>query len=252
MGSNVLVSDKGFAGVVICGSEGEIWQSGESIFVSAFCKVGTVVRFCLDRGLAGWEWAAGLPSTVGGAIVGNAGARDGCVGDFLTKCTVLLDNGEIKEYNNRECKFAYRSSRFKTSAHTVHCGTRETLLSAEFLLTKKSKASILQKMRDHTQARWETQPKGKTMGCVFKNGCEVSQEGKSVVLSTGRLIDQCGLKGLRVGSAVVSDKHANFVINHGTNAKDIYDLIAIIKNKVHQSTGIQLQEEIVYIGDFGD
>jgi len=233
LGSNILVSDKGYDGVVIKVIDDNIFKVNDTTIVSsAFCKMADIVNFACKNSLSGFEWAVGLPSSVGGAIFGNAGANGVSIGDMLRVC-VVLDKDKYKVYNNAECQFGYRHSVFK--------GTKQIIVETEFELKRDNKDNIRQRIEQNLQRRKGNQPNGRSMGCVFKNGKNYS---------AGKLIDDIGLKGFRIGEASVSTVHANFVVNQGGTAKDIFELIKHIKTKVLVETNILLEEEIIYIGEF--
>lgn len=231
LGCNVLVSDSGFDGVVIRLIDSNVSLQGSVVQADAGAPLQRLLNVASHQGLSGLEWAAGLPSTVGGAVYGNAGARGFCIGDVLIGCQVL-QKGAIMYLDNDKCGFEYRKSAFVDSGDIV--------LKAWFGLEQstvdkvKQNLCLIKKMRNN--------PKGLCAGSVFKNGTDYT---------AGQLIDSCGLKGCRVGGAFVSEQHANFVVNDGTaSSKDVYDLISTLKQKVFLKYGIQLQLEIRLIGKF--
>lgn len=231
-GSNLLVSDDGFRGVVIslerfnkmCAKKG-------SVVVGAGAKTSALLAFCLSHELSGLEFLVGIPACVGGAIHNNAGAF-GCDMANVVKSVTVLSNGHIKRLPLGELDFGYRQSRFQK--------TQEIILSVELELVPSEKDAITQKMQGYFGKRKNTQPSGASAGCVFK---------KSENYSAGLLIDKAGLKGLCVGGAIVSAKHANFIINTGdATAKDVMALIEKIKEEVFVKFGVKLSEEIEFVG----
>ena len=225
------------------------------IRASAFCKLANIVTFALQNSLSGLEWAIGLPSSLGGAIYGNAGANGSEIANILQNCTVL-DNGLLKTFSHQDCHFSYRDSIFKTPISPNACShsinaispnfSNPIILSADLLLHKHPQSTIQAKMQTYRQSRIAHQPKGKSMGCVFKNG----RDKNNNPYSAGKLIDLVGLKGFHIGKVHISPIHANFIINNGDNAQDIYDVIQHIKQTVSNQLNIHLQEEIRYIGQF--
>ena len=280
MGCNVLVSDAGFDGVVIKLIDDNVRVDDDVVLnddvlstqlvggcnasKSATCVIhadagaslSKVAQVALKHGLSGLEWSCGLPSSVGGAVYGNAGARGFCVGDILKGCQVLYKN-DIIYLNNTQCDFKYRHSVFmdcdKHSLFTNNGGLSinndecslfknndYTILSADFLLQRSSVAEVQSKMQAIQKLR--NNPKGLSAGSVFKNGTD---------FVAGKLIDSCGLKGSRIGGASISTLHANFILNDGTaTSKDIYELIKLVKQKVYEIHGVNFELEVRLIGEF--
>lgn len=255
-GSNLLVSDAGFKGLII-------WYRDKSVNVdeeSGFVEVGAgaltaVVAGATARaGLTGFEWAAGVPGTVGGAIFGNAGASGGEMKDAVREVYVLEKKG-LKTYKVEECGFVYRGSRFKTEGGVI-VGATLRLAHAE------NSGEPMEKMKETLRYRSETQPKGlASSGCTFKNYEPTDVEfaalrAKNVPenfliahrIPSGWLIEQSGLKGHQIGTARVSDVHGNFIVNEGdARATDIVALIDYIKSKVRETFGIDIEEEITIL-----
>lgn len=233
-GSNLLVKDRGIKGVVI-----KLIGGFKKIQLFDNCKLVAgsgvllkkLVNFTCKKGLSGLEFAVGIPGTIGGAVVGNAGVGDKSIGNFITAIRVL-DKKEFKKLTPKDCDFSYRNSNLK----------KYIVLDVEILLTKNNICSIVYKLDEYKQKRKNTQPISlKSAGCVFKN---------PIGNFAGKLIDEAGLKGTRIGGAYVSHKHANFILNDGTaSAKDILNLIDVIKKKVFDKFGIELEEEIVIVGE---
>lgn len=230
-GSNLLVSDKGFDGVIIKLDYRDIVENGHFIYADAGAPLHAVVNKAMELGLGGLEFAYGLPGTVGGAIFGNAGAFGSNMASVVPMVDVLV-NGEIKSMDAFQCKFAYRTSFFQNNRHYI-------ILGAYFSLVKRDTDIIKQNQEQYLAARKMSQPGGFSAGSVFRNPPDKS---------AGQLIDGLGLKNLRIGGAVVSDKHANFIINDGTaTAGDIIKLIRTIKKRVRDAYGINLKTEIEII-----
>lgn len=236
-GSNLLVSDKGIRGMVIKISNinppggGQI--SNTKITVGAGVPLAEIMEKAAQAGLSGLEFAVGIPGTVGGAIVGNAGAWQQAIGDRIKKVLVLCTKGEAVWLDKSECGFTYRGSRFKDRG--------EIVLEAELELSFGEETEIRQRMEEYLVKR-KGQPKEPSAGCIFVN---------PKPLSAGTLVDQSGLKGVKKGDAQISQKHANFVINLGSaSCQDVLELITLMKDRVEEKEGIKLIEEIKIIGDF--
>lgn len=261
-GTNILVSDEGFDGLVIksncCGIK--ILDDG-LFFAEAGVSMGALVNKAKISGLSGLEWAAGLPGTLGGAVFGNAGALGGEIADSIQSIKVFdIENNILKEYSKDECGFAYRHSKFKTSPQLI-------ILGALLKLDRGDVSNIAAKMAKNMKSRVDHQPlEFKSCGCVFKNvDLAISPKAKQLVadleefrrfenakfLPAGFLIDKAGLKGLEAGGAAVSEKHGNFILNKsGASAKDIFLLIQLIKEKILQLYDIEISEEIRFLGNF--
>jgi len=233
-GSNCLFSDSGFNGVIISLEKMlEVPQvSGDMITISAGSRLSTLLSLCVKNGLTGLEWAMGIPASVGGAIFMNAGAYGGEIANNIVSVWVL-SGGKVKKIHLKECNFSYRTSRFQTSG--------EIILKACFKFIKISSKRVLENSYQALVRRQQSQPAGASAGSVFKRFCD---------LSAGKIIDDCGLKGRRVGGAVISDKHANFILNTGgATCADVLELINIIKKSVYERFSICLETEIIYVGE---
>jgi UDP-N-acetylmuramate dehydrogenase len=254
-GSNVLVADEGYNGLVIkTQSAKRKAQSNNLKLKTIYAEAGTalalVVSEATKKGLTGLEWAVGIPGTVGGAIWGNAGAFKNSMQNIVKKVEVLNSKTlKIKKFKNKDCKFSYRESIFKKNSNLI-------ILSATLQLKKGNKKEIEKKIKEYLNYRKGKQPLNlPSAGSVFKNppgfsAGELGEEDKSSSsrLAAARLIEECGLKGKRVGNVKISEKHANFIVNlGGGKAKDVKKLIKIIKNKIKNKSGIILEEEIVIL-----
>jgi UDP-N-acetylmuramate dehydrogenase len=238
-GSNVLVADAGVPGLTIINkAKGIEFREGDRVWCESGTVLPTLARECMARGLGGLEWAVGVPGTVGGAVVGNAGAHGRDIAATLISATILSD--EVREWSNQELEFAYRSSRIKRSA----VGNRRSavVLAATFQLTPGDRLELEHKASEYSEYRRRTQPPGASIGSMFKN-----PPGDAA----GRLIDQCGLKGTRIGDAEISTIHANFFVNHGSaKARDVKALIDLARQRVFEKFGIELELEIELIGEY--
>lgn len=232
-GSNLLVSDQGLDKAVLklgapyfkkMAFEGTTLEAGAGVSLNA------MVRACAERGLSGPEFLTGIPGTLAGALMMNAGqAKDGCsISNLVEEVSVMDCNGRVKQLSKRDIKFGYR-----------FCGlSGHIILGARLKLRRKSKRGIASAVNKYTACRRGSQDYRRACaGCVFKN----PHRGQSA----GRLIDLCGLKGKRVGGASVSLKHANFIINdRGAKAADVLRLMEIIKKEVKNQFKVDLKPEI--------
>jgi UDP-N-acetylmuramate dehydrogenase len=245
-GSNVLVSDAGVRGLVIRPRGGEVRDVDEHhVSADAAVTINGLVRWTIMHGRAGLEAWAGTPGTVGGAIYGNAHFGGRLIGEFVTTVRLAGLDGEVTEVPSVSMEFGYDRSRLRT--------TREVLLSAAFRVSPGDPAALRAVARQSLAYRKRTQPlDSPSAGCVFQN----PQEGRDVVpeaipWSAGALVDRAGLKGEAVGGARVSPTHGNFIINEGAaTARDIRALIDRCRQAVRDRFGVELREEIVYLGEF--
>jgi len=238
-GSNILVSDKGFGGLVIrFKSDGIFLKKTSKNIFEIFCEAGVllskVVRFCLDRSLEGFEWAVGIPGTVGGALQGNAGAFGREIGDVVKSVKVFdVKSKKIKVFKKKECNFKYRESIFKKKRNLI-------ILSAIFKLKKGNKKKLESHVKEYLLYRKKNQPSLPCAGSVFKNPKNVSAK---------ELIEKCGLKGKRIGGAEISKKNPNFIVNvKKAQSEDVIKLIELIEKKVKEKFKIKLKREIQLIG----
>ncbi len=234
-GSNILVSDKGFNGLVIKMQNAKCKMQNAKIIADAGIILGKLVNESVKIGLTGLEWAAGIPGTIGGAIRGNAGAFDVSMSDIVERVRALnIKTSQITNFKNKDCKFNYRESIFKKNKNSI-------ILSAELKLKKGKTSKNL--IKNYANQRKEKQPmEFFSAGCIFKNPAKQS---------AGYLIEQCGLKGKKIGGAMISEKHANFIVNTGkAKASDVKKLIDLCKEKVKNKFKIKLKEEIEYLGKF--
>lgn len=235
-GSNLLVRDGGIRGVVIKinGNFDKIEIKKNIISVQAGALLSTTSKQALKHSLSGLEFASGIPGTVGGAVVMNAGAYGGEMKDIVKTVRVLTTENEILELSNKELNFGYRNSKVKELDWIV--------LTVEFQLSKSDYKKIDEKMKDFTFQRTSKQPlEMASGGSTFKR-----PEG----YFAGKLIDDSGLRGLRHGDAQVSEKHCGFVVNRGnSNYKEVMELIDVIKKTVRDNYGVELEMEIKQVGD---
>jgi UDP-N-acetylmuramate dehydrogenase len=237
-GSNVLVSDKGFRGVMVLNRAKEVrFDTGDQPQV--WCEAGVVIanlaKRCASKGLAGLEWSATVPGTVGGAVYGNAGAFGGDMSENLIWAELLTKNGREK-LSVEQMGYGYRTSILKRGE------INGIILSALLKLKNATKEEVSVKIEQFSTRRKATQPPGASMGSMFKN-----PEGDYA----GRLIEDAGLKGTRIGSAEISTVHGNFFINHGeTKAEDVRALIVLVQKTVLEKFGTHLELEVELVGEW--
>lgn len=236
-GSNVLVSDKGIRGIVLQVGTKEIKiekQKNALVEVEAGVMLGALAQVLLKQSISGFEFAAGIPGSIGGAIRMNAGAYGGEMKDIVKDVTVLNEKGEISVLTNEECKFSYRHSRFTDS--------KEIVIKVTLKLPLGNEAEIKAKMDEYDQSRREKQPLNlPSAGSTFKRGSD---------FITAKLIDECGLKGYTSGDAQVSTLHAGFVVNLGNaTAQDVLNVVNHVKQVVLEKTGKQIELEVELLGE---
>jgi UDP-N-acetylmuramate dehydrogenase len=236
-GSNLLVSDKGFAGVVIKLADdfSDISVHKNTVYAQAGATLRDLTAACIEAGLSGLEFAGGIPGALGGGVAMNAGAYGGELKDFISFVRVLTPDGEIRELANSEMRFSYRQSAVGPGGLIV--------LGASFTLPEGNRDASLKLLADLNARRKNCQPLNyPSAGSTFK---------RPPGYFAGTLIEQCGLKGCSVGGAAVSEKHAGFIINTGgATAADIHALIRHVQDEVARKTGIPLETEVKLIGDF--
>ena len=267
-GSNILVSDKGFAGLVIKINSKLFVANDVSIGCGAGWSLAKIVKESAAHKLSGMEWAFGIPGTIGGAIRGNAGAFGSKISDIIKKvnCVDTKDLYEelaekkvvkIKTFGKEQCDFSYRDSIFKRNSNLI-------ILSASFEFKSGNADEINEKMKELIKSRIAQQPHGASPGSFFKNPESTEHNRRYVkeiprfkelnlheknTIPAGFLIEEAGLKGKKMGGAMVSEEHANFIVNTGTaTAEDVIMLTSFIKQQVRDQFGVELQEEIRYVG----
>ena len=245
-GSNVLVADRGLRGLVLRVRHGAVVRVDASrVRADSGVTINGLVRWTLHRGLGGLERWAGTPGTVGGAIRGNAHFDGRLLGDMVTAVGLVDQDGRVARVSADAMGFGYDESRVQ------HTG--ELVLWAEFRIAECPVATLRETARRSLAFRKRTQPLDRlSAGCVFQNPRpEDGPLPAGVPRSAGALVDLAGLKGLRIGGALVSNVHGNFVVNAGgASARDIRALIERCRALVRERFGIVLREELVYLGDF--
>lgn len=241
-GSNVLVSDAGYRGLVIHNDARAITFREEAgaivVRAEAGASLPTLARLCVARGAAGLEWGATVPGTVGGAVFGNAGAHGADVSSNLVLAEILHRDGGVERWSAADLALGYRASRLKTEPDSA------VVLAAEFRLVPETPAALQVRVDAFIAQRRSTQPPGASIGSMFKN---------PAADFAGRLIEAAGLKGARLGNAQISALHANFFVNLGdARAGDVYALIELARSTVQQQCGVVLELEIGLLGEFAD
>jgi len=235
-GSNLLIRDGGFRGVVIClahPSFSAIQANGSTLLCGAGARLKSVAAKARLLNLGGLEFFDGIPGSVGGALRMNAGAMGRATFDVVTQVRLMDESGRVEVREAGQVPVEYRCCPlFKTNI----------ALGATFCGQPDSKAAIAKRSEEFNKVRWQSQPKEPSAGCIFKN------PSKSV--PAGRLIDELSLKGVRRGGAAVSKVHGNFIVNEGSaTAADVLELIEFIKSRARAERGIELREEVEIIGE---
>jgi UDP-N-acetylmuramate dehydrogenase len=243
-GSNVLIGDRGVRGLVVRPRGGHVEQLDASrVRADAATTINGLVRWTVQRGVAGLEAWAGTPGTVGGAIFGNAHFGGRLIGELVESVRLACADGSTRDVPRDEMDFGYDRSRLQK--------TGEVLLSAVFRVSSGDAASLRDVARQSLAYRKKTQPLDTpSAGCIFQNP-ERKDVPSDIPASAGALVDRAGLKGVARGDARVSPTHGNFIVNEGqATAADIRGLIDLCRSRVSERFGVTLQEEIVYLGDF--
>ncbi len=237
-GSNVLVRDEGISGLVIllCGAFRALemeTEGGPNILAGGGVFIGNLLSFCKENGLSGLEFLAGIPGTVGGAISMNAGAFGGEIGSRVIRVEAVTAEGELKVLERSQLRFSYRN---------LEMEQRWIITRGWFQMVQETASVVSGRIKDFLKRRKEAQPVDyPSAGSVFKN-----PPGDYA----GRLIETAGLKGKCIGGAMISDKHANYIVNRGgARAADILALMDLIRKKVREEHGIELQPEIRVVGE---
>jgi UDP-N-acetylmuramate dehydrogenase len=239
-GSNVLVADAGVREVVLLNEAREVrFETGElttRVAAESGASLGGVARRSAERGLSGLEWAATVPGTIGGAVVGNAGAHGGDIAGTLTTAEILQPPDRVQAWPVERLEYAYRTSWLKR-----HPG-QAVVLSAAFQLQAATPEVTRARVEANVEARQRTQPPGASWGSMFKN-----PPGDFA----GRLVEAAGLKGMQVGKAEISPVHANFFVNRGgASAEDVAHMLQTARRRVQDESGIRLELEIELVGEW--
>ncbi|MFZ5564054.1 MAG: UDP-N-acetylmuramate dehydrogenase [Thermodesulfobacteriota bacterium] len=247
-GSNLLVKDRGIRGVVIDMKKG--WktierkpdQEGKArLTVGAGLSLAALCRYAADNGLSGMTFAAGIPGTVGGAVAMNAGTAQGWMGDVVEAVHMVTGEGTEKTESRNNLLFSYR--RFAVKGYDTSASGPLVITGADLALGPGDPQTLRADMEDHLRKRSAAQPAGvRSAGCFFKNPAQGD--------AAGRLIDRAGLKNLAVGGAVVSEKHANFLVNrNNATAADLIQLMETVQHRVADRFGVTLEPEVTIVGE---
>lgn len=255
-GTNVLVSDRGFSGIIIKIGMNKIAANGTTMKIEAGSPLIKAINFSAEAGLSGIEALAGIPGTVGGAVRGNAGAFGSEIGEYVSLVIAFdLLKSEIVSFGKNECEFEYRSSIFKKNKNLI-------ILSAQLELVQREQSEIRQKIKEIIAKRMGNGLSiSKSAGSYFMNPVVENKKllaefakdkgtpSKNGKIPAGWLIDHVGLRGKKIGGAMVSEQHANYIMNTGNaTADDVVILASYVKQQVRDQLGIQLQEEVNYLG----
>jgi UDP-N-acetylmuramate dehydrogenase len=234
-GTNLVVRDKGVRGWVISLTQGmkKIQLNGEVVEAGAGLPLQRLVQFTIRKGLTGLEPFFGIPGTVGGGLAMNAGAWGAELKDVLHSITLMKEDGEVVERSRPRLKFSYR--RLDVPSSWI-------ILKGRFQMKKGKKEEILERVKSYSEMRKRTQPLDyPSAGSIFKN----PKEGPA-----GKWIEEVGLKGFRMGQAMISDRHANFIINLGkATAEEVIDLMELVEKKIYEKKGISLEREVEVVGE---
>ena len=256
-GSNLLMSDRGYGGLVIQ-NRCKGTRIGESTYAESGVSFGSLFYQTARAGFSGLEWAIGIPGTVGGALVSNAGAYRGNIGPLVSQVRVFT-GGRDQTVGSEWMEFSYRDSRLRRAGIG-----RTVILSCQLNLTRGDDPdTIIERARVYQNQRRAKQPFAPSAGSFFKNieNAALAQNVPGLpdalksagVVPTGFLIEACGLKGRRLGGAQVAERHANFLINAGgATATDLRDLANVVKSEVFERFGVTPEEEVLYVGDWGE
>jgi UDP-N-acetylmuramate dehydrogenase len=255
-GSNILISDAGIGGLVIHNRCKEVrideappacFSNDERpyLFAESGAATAGVARISVTAGLCGFEWAVSVPGTIGGAVLGNAGAHGGEVKDNLDSALLIDDGGDIREYRQDELRYGYRDSSLKR-LKPLRAAFKPVILSANFRLVRGDGDEIRARAEQYLNHRRRTQPVESSLGSTF-----VNPPGDFA----GRLIEAAGLKGAQIGGASVSQMHANFIVNPGgvgsATASDVIRLMEYVQMMVERRFGVRLEPEIQLVGEWG-
>lgn len=236
-GSNLLVSDRGYEGVIIqiFKEMNEIRIEGDTVVAQAGALLSAIANWALEEGLAGFEFASGIPGTLGGACIMNAGAYGGEMKDVVREVTLLTPEGEIRDVPGEQMEFGYRTS--------MAARTGAVILAARIRLRRGDQEAIRARMEELREKRVSKQPlEYPSAGSTFKR-----PEG----YFAGKLIQDAGLRGFTVGKAQVSEKHCGFVVNKGqATAADVAELMRRVSDKVEEQFGVRLEPEVKRLGEF--
>lgn len=251
-GSNTLVADSGFPGLVIIMGNDQLEWASSAVIAGAGVKLGQLIGQALQHGLGGLDWLIGVPGTVGGSIFGNAGSRDQAIGDYVVWVETVSPGGQVRKVLQADCGFEYRSSIFKKQPGSI-------ILRAELRLPQVDAKIERQTLAAMAKKKNKNQPvAASSAGCMFTNpkvtADQLPADLRQLVnpdgsVSAWRLIAAAGLQGRQLGQMQISPRHANFMVNLGGGTADhVVQLLSLVKQQVRDKLGVQLQEEVRYLG----
>lgn len=238
-GTNMLVADRGYRGLIIKNRclDYAVDSASHTVHAEAGVPLARLAQQMAETESGGLEWAIGIPGTVGGAVVSNAGAHGGNVASVLRQVSILDQQGHVRNLALGELNLGYRTSRFRGTAPP-----REIILSADLQLVPESITVLRERMDRYAAVRRAAQPREASAGSVFKN---------PPGLKAGQLIDKAGLRGTSMGDAQISHKHANYIVNTGhATAEDVLQLINLVKERILRLFGVELELEIELVGEW--
>ena len=254
-GSNVLIADKGYDGLVIKNEASNLVHQTNIVVCDSGLPISVMLKKLAESEMGGLEFLAGIPGTIGGAVNGNAGAWGKSMADIVLNITVLTKNGKVKKFSKDEIGFRYRGSLIKDAIiENIKCPP--VILNIQLKTTKNTKEGILRIISNYIKMRQQKQPYGNSAGSTFKNIIDVENVPKDAkafildgVIPAGLVLDKLGYRGKKQGRIVVSEKHANFLINLGRGSSSDYALMVDeMQSNAKKVLGLSLEKEIVYIG----
>lgn len=259
-GTNIIFADAGFSGLVVKNETSNLVFEKDEAVVDSGMSLARLIRKLAEGGMGGLEFLAGIPGTIGGAVYGNAGAYGRNIGDIIRGVLILDIDGKVIQISNKEMKFKYRSSYLKELSKVHDRFRLPIILSVRLKIIPKSKEAIIRVVDHYQRIRVKKYPSKPSVGSFFKNIIVTNQMGLSkdekIMIKDGKipagfLIERAGCKGLKINGAEVSREHANFIINtKRAKAIDIKKLSEKVKEKVKDEFGVELEEELEFIGDF--
>ncbi len=254
-GSNVLVADTGFNGLVIKNESANLVHQSNIVVCDSGLPISVMLKKLAESNMGGLEFLAGIPGTIGGAVNGNAGAWGKNMADVVLNVTVLGRDGKVKKFSKEEIGFCYRGSLIK-DAVIDNPDFPPIILNVQLKTTQNTKEGILRIISNYIKMRRQKQPAGLSAGSTFKNVIETENIPKDTktyiingVIPAGLVLDKLGYRGKKLGKIVVSEKHANFLINTGKgNSSDYLTLINEMQTNAKKVLGLNLEKEIVVVG----
>jgi UDP-N-acetylmuramate dehydrogenase len=260
-GSNIIISDEGFRGLVIKNLTNSLVVGTKEVIADSGLDLQFLLRQLAENELGGLEFLAGIPGSLGGAVFGNAGAWGKSMRDIVSTVLILDVDNKLYNLKNHDLGFSYRDSNLRRFVIQNGAKNHPVILSATLKVAPRKKEMILRTVENYIRLRTAKHPTEASSGSVFKNLItknhpELAQKNKAIIVEdkmpTGALLERIGTKEMSKGGASIYPKHANIIINkrHRAKAHDVYELVSEIKQKFKSKYGIDLEEEIMFIGDF--